>query len=1337
MSVSKLQSSFFLLLIAGVLTFTSNSILGQSVQVGAGSYSTVLPDGVDGPQFSNGNSVLPKVSDTFDQLVTTNDFWSSLIFPFFGNSHSSFIYAHPLNLKAINTGLQLGYSSQSIVNGVDYLNTFKHQLVIGVNGLTALETVTESYGDWTATALWENEAATMEATFGHGLPYTFFEITGGNATINTTSTPDIWHNQNEVLGVTIDNVHFGIFAPTGSVWSGTEDFESSLNDKGFLSIAVLPDTTSQTLELFRSHAYAFVTNTTVSWNYDEDLSKLTTDYTYITELRDSSVGNLNETLTALYRHQWLNTSSPLTSLSYESPRGTMKLYEGNTFSTELMHSGILPSLPDLGSYNRIQLLEYVQDVSSEVLSTTASTYNSGKEMVRFSELVHIADQLGAINERDYFLTEIKNRLEDWFTIGESQEYSYIDEWDVLTGYPSGFGADRELNDQHFHTGHLVKAAATVAQYDSVWASMENWGGMVNVLISNVANWDRSNTDFPFLRNHDVYAGHSWASGHADFSMGNNQESSSESMNFSAATFLWGEITKQDDIRDLGIYLYATETTAIEQYWFDIDEEVFPESYPYNAVGMVWGNGGRYNTWFGNSPEFIHGINFLPVTAASVYLGRNTDYIPENYEFMVSELGSQPTQWKDVFWSYLALSDPELAISYYEADPNYEPFDGESKARTYHWLFNLKEIGHFNPTVHADIPSYGVFVNDSNDTTYIAYNSSPTEQLVSFTDGFELLVPPNQMESYRTGIVSDTLSPAPNPISDPANVISIFSDSYSSATNVDFDVEEDQTTNTSIISLNGNNTLKYDLLDFQTMSLTPNLNVFSRDSLHINYWTSDATQLSFYLIDESSEEDNFNIEVVNDSWQQISIPLSAFSDTVSLGALSKLRIEGNGSVYVDNIFFFGSTPVPLGPQNPAPTPEIDSTFVISIFSDSFTNIENTNFNPNWNQTTSASIISIAENNVLLYENLNYQGTELGETIDVSDMGWFHLDYWTEDATELDISLISPGPLETPYEITVQNNAWISVNIPLSEYSEVVNLSEVFQLKIEGNGTVYLDNLYFGKNAELVEAPIPTHDTGKVISLFSDSYEDGTVDTWSASWDQATLEDIQINGNNVKYYSNLNFAGIEFIAEQVDATNLTHFRFDLLTQQPTVAPAQFSVKLVDFGANGVWSGGDDVEHELFFDRESAPSLVSNQWISFDIPIDDFENMVTREHLSQILFLGTGGLNEVYIDNIYFYGDAIINSNEDDENEIPTELELSQNYPNPFNPSTNIEFSLPKASQVSLIIYNTLGQQVSTLLDTRLNPGTHSVIWNAAQAPTGVYFYQLKTANATLTKRMLLIK
>ncbi len=736
------------LLLLILMCTLSRPATSQTVSVGAGSYSTSLPSGAVGPQNSSGQGLSPKVTSDFSLPIQTNDFWSSLIYPFFSVPHSNVMYAHPVNAKAVANGLEIGYTSEHVFAANDYLYPYSHQLTVGVSGLSASNTETQSYGDWTVTAQWEDGANAMEATLGHGLPYVFFKISGGDAVVTPAAAAQVWFNQDEVLGLTVDGKPYGIFAPTGSAWSDTGVFQSSLNGKDYLSVALLPDANPATLELFRKHAYAFVRNSVVEWHYDEANARLHTTYSYDTELVDSSSANVDETITALYRHQWLNTTASLSNHTYQSPNGVMKLHEGSSFSTEVSFSGVLPALPDRGDYNKSDLLAFVQSAANETLPV-GPTYDNGKLMARFSHLVHIADQLGADAERDHFLSEIKRRLEDWLTVGGEQEYSYVDEWDVLTGYPSGLGADNQINDHHFHAAYAIMSAATIAQYDSSWAAQENWGGMVNLLIKDANNWDRSDDRFPFLRSHDAYAGHSWASGHGDFGDGNNQESSSESMNFATAVILWGEATNQTEIRDLGVFLHATETTAVEQYWFDVDDAVFPPDYPHVAIGMVWGGKGVHSTWFGADPEFIHGINILPVTSGSLYLGRHPEHVLANYDEIVAERNGQPTIWQDILWEYLALADPNLALSHYFADSNYTPFDGESRAHTLHWLYNLKKMGRPDTTIFADISTYAVFRSPAGELTYVAYNAGAQDRLVSFTDGFSMIVGPRQLASSST------------------------------------------------------------------------------------------------------------------------------------------------------------------------------------------------------------------------------------------------------------------------------------------------------------------------------------------------------------------------------------------------------------------------------------------------------------------------------------------------------------------------------------------------------------------------------------------------------------
>jgi photosystem II stability/assembly factor-like uncharacterized protein len=88
-------------------------------------------------------------------------------------------------------------------------------------------------------------------------------------------------------------------------------------------------------------------------------------------------------------------------------------------------------------------------------------------------------------------------------------------------------------------------------------------------------------------------------------------------------------------------------------------------------------------------------------------------------------------------------------------------------------------------------------------------------------------------------------------------------------------------------------------------------------------------------------------------------------------------------------------------------------------------------------------------------------------------------------------------------------------------------------------------------------------------------------------------------------------------------------------------------------------------------------------------------------------------------------------------PETFSLRQNYPNPFNPTTTIEFSLSHSGYVTLKVFNLLGAEVATVLARNLTAGSHSVGWNAANFPSGVYFYRLQTGEFLQTKKLLVLR
>jgi len=100
-------------------------------------------------------------------------------------------------------------------------------------------------------------------------------------------------------------------------------------------------------------------------------------------------------------------------------------------------------------------------------------------------------------------------------------------------------------------------------------------------------------------------------------------------------------------------------------------------------------------------------------------------------------------------------------------------------------------------------------------------------------------------------------------------------------------------------------------------------------------------------------------------------------------------------------------------------------------------------------------------------------------------------------------------------------------------------------------------------------------------------------------------------------------------------------------------------------------------------------------------------------------------------------IIDRVSDKEQAVPMQFALHQNYPNPFNPSTEIRFDLPQTAPVTLAVYNLLGQKVATVLDQRLEAGSHQVSFDATGLASGVYFYRINAAQFTDLKKMVLVK
>ncbi len=335
-----------------------------------------------------------------------------------------------------------------------------------------------------------------------------------------------------------------------------------------------------------------------------------------------------------------------------------------------------------------------------------------------------------------------------------------------------------------------------------------------------------------------------------------------------------------------------------------------------------------------------------------------------------------------------------------------------------------------------------------------------------------------------------ITAAPTPTNDSSDVISVYSDAYTDIVGTDFNPNWGQSTVVDqTVKIQGNNTIKYSNLNFQGIALAGSNDVSAMDYLHVDIWSKSSTALKLFAISSGPVEVSYTVAVPTTGWLSLDIPLSAFG-AVNMADLIQFKFDGNGEFWMDNLFFYK---VPQA-STPAPDPTRAASDVISIYSDAYTDIAGTDFNPNWGQSTVVDqTVKIQGNNTIKYSNLNYQGIALAGSNDVSAMEYLHVDIWSATSTALNLFMISTGPVEVSYTVAVPTTGWLSLDIPLSAFG-AVNMADLIQFKFDGNGEFWMDNLYLYKLPTYSIGTVSTTDSlGMPDSLDLDCYVAGTVFT----------------------------------------------------------------------------------------------------------------------------------------------------------------------------------------------------------------------------------------------------
>jgi hypothetical protein len=172
-----------------------------------------------------------------------------------------------------------------------------------------------------------------------------------------------------------------------------------------------------------------------------------------------------------------------------------------------------------------------------------------------------------------------------------------------------------------------------------------------------------------------------------------------------------------------------------------------------------------------------------------------------------------------------------------------------------------------------------------------------------------------------------------------------------------------------------------------------------------------------------------------------------------------------------------------------------------------------------------------------------------------------------------------------------------------------------------------SLTIQSKGQYINAPTPNRPPNRVISIFSDAYQNVPVDYYNGYWApfQTTQSaDFTVGNDNVLNYTSFNFVGIQFSSPTVNATSMTHVHVDIFLPNPLTSNARLKFEMVSSGTGGTGA----------FTRTIAASD-AQKWISLDIPLTSFAGLTNRSNLFQLIFVSdSGNIPSIYVDNVYFY-------------------------------------------------------------------------------------------------------
>ncbi len=588
------------------------------------------------------------------------------------------IYALPLAFQLSPTGI--GFSLPDIEPSAKTIHaSYVEDFTIGFDKALNKPHIS-TVGDWNVgLSMSTKDNRELSFMLAHGIPFTQihtsvkeilisipngFEVFDNN---NDTATTEKSLNTQSLLLTTRKHNYIIAFPKKTPITIGNKSL--SLQNPQKIFVGILDD--KKNYKAFQSISNSEIQGTTA--DFTQDSKTVTTNFHIVTYGKTP--------LIALYLHQYENlVEKPSILGTYQTIRGPMQLVSVKEFSTSIPKTVPNESFEKFSSQPKeliAQLLVDIQEVIKKK-QPASNDYTLGTWFGKVTNLILLADSLGMEEEKQKLLKFVEPIF-----VESLNGFSYDKDQTSLIAKKPEFGNDK-LNDHHFHYGYYILTAAVLTKYNP--EILPDIQPSIQEMIGDIATTKRDTSKYPFLRNFDMYEGHSWADGYASFTDGNNQESSSEAINAWYSLYLWSKLTKNAELEKYALYLYNTEIQSTNYYWFD-KKDIYQLPYKQKIASIVWGGKVEFNTWFSDEPNMKYGIELLPFTPASTYLGKLENFEKYDTDFH-NNRGSETKPWGDLFVMWKSFYDPEGAMKLKDKVTKFE--EANTKSLFLYFLYSNLE-----------------------------------------------------------------------------------------------------------------------------------------------------------------------------------------------------------------------------------------------------------------------------------------------------------------------------------------------------------------------------------------------------------------------------------------------------------------------------------------------------------------------------------------------------------------------------------------------------------------------------------------------------------------------